>query len=182
MEKEKLSEIRNYLTNLNIPSEEKSTAMNFCKKMQYISSLGETVCKETHEHVSFGYGNPNSKICLIVNSEQSFTVIKPLIQEILDKFGLEFWDVYVTFVHKTKCPYPKEMNLLMHEIHAVNPGVVYVFDSNDTNLNLLQHEYGLNNLQVPKMFFVDVVKLTQTDTETRKELWQLFKYLINYKQ
>lgn len=183
MNQEKLTETKEYLLPLSINSDDKRYTMSFCRKMDYISDLINKVISDTHEHVSVGYGNVNSRICFVVKDENTLGIIKPLIQEVLEKFHLNFWNVYVTFVDKTKSEYPGKYTCLMNELNAIKPGVVFVVGSDDSQYTALQTEFTSNNIQMPNSYFyIDIQKLGSTEPATRKELWRKFKYLINYKE
>ena len=125
MNQGKLNRIQEYLTGLDVDIKDKRYSMNFCKKSEYIQSIMQQAIQETQSHMSFGYGNVNSNICFLVSNEDMFKKIKPLLQEVLDKFGVNFWDIYVTFINKTPVPYDRNVNLLMNEINAVNPKIIY---------------------------------------------------------
>lgn len=180
---DRLNDMKQYLLSLDINPEDKRYTMNFCKKNEYLEGLRMAAVSDLHEHVSTGYGNINSKICFVIKDEKSFKVIKPLIQEILDKFHINFWNIYVTFVNKTVTEYPKKYIYLINEIYAVRPNILYVFDKDEVMYNNIIAEFRNNNVPIPhKHFFVDVIKLSSSDTEIRKELWDSLKYLINYKE
>lgn len=183
MNQEKLAETKEYLLSLNINPDDKRYAMSFCKKMDYINDLINKVISDTHEHVSIGYGNVNSKICFVVKDENTFEIIKPLIQEILEKFHLNFWNVYVTFVDKTKTEYANKYTCLINELHAIKPGVMFVVGHDDKQYNEICNAFTNANIALPKThFYIDIQKLGSTEPATRKELWMKFKYLINYKE
>lgn len=181
MNQDRLNQTRNYLMGLPIEADSKRYAMNFCKKTEYIKDIMRQAIQETGEHMSFGYGNVNSNICFIINNEDMFNIIKPLIQETLEKFGVDFWGVYVTFINKSVHEYPRKINLLMNEINAVSPKIIYVFDKDETNLNNLTSEFLRCNIKLAHLHFIDIAKMGMDNVEVRKELWNKFRYLINYK-
>jgi hypothetical protein len=178
-----LNEMRQYLTALDIPPEQKRYTMNFCKKMQYLNELHMLASQETGGYVCTGYGNVNSKICFVFKDKNSCDTLRPLIQDILDKFNVNTWDVYMTFVDKTEKEYPKKYSFLVNEIHAINPGLLYVFDK-DNSIYLEMHRAFIDrNIDWPEKFFnITVEYLASTDKEVRKLLWRDFRYLINYKE
>lgn len=178
-----LDNMRQYLSALSIPSEQKRYAMNFCKKMDYLNNLHNIAAQETGEYICTGYGNVNSKICFVFKDKDSYDVLKPLIQEILDKFHINLWDIYVTFLNKTKSEYSKKYSFLSNEIHAVGSELLYIFDKDDNIYKDIVSHFLVRNIPLPaKYFFVDIQKLASMDTEVRKELWNVFRYLINYKE
>ena len=178
-----MDNMKQYLSALEIPVEQKRYAMNFCKKISYLDELHNVASQDTHEYVCTGYGNVNSKICFVFKDKKCHDVMRPLIQEILDKFHINTWDVYITFVNKTETEYAKKHSYLINEIHAVNPGLLYVFDKDDDMyLNVIQ-AFTERNIDLPeKHFFIDVEHLASSDVEVRKLLWRDFRYLINYKE
>lgn len=181
MNQERLNKTREYLTGLPIEADSKRYTMNFCKKTEYIKDIMRQAIQETGEHMSFGYGNVNSNICFIINNEPMFTIVKPFIQDVLEKFGVDFWGVYVTFINKSATEYSKKINLLMNEVNAVSPKIIYVFDKDEQAMNLLQSEFQQYGIQPAYIHFVDINKMAVDDVATRKELWNKFRYLINYK-
>ena len=156
--------------------------MNFCKKSEYIQSIMQQAIQETQSHMSFGYGNVNSNICFLVSDEDMLKKIKPLLQEVLDKFGVNFWDIYVTFINKTPVPYDRNVNLLMNEINAVNPKIIYVFDKDEQSITELTNEFVTYGVQPAKCYYIDINKLSESTVEVKRELWKMFRYLINYKE
>ena len=176
-----LDNIRQYT--LAIPSEQKRYAMNFCKKINYLNELRDTAAQDIQEYICSGYGNVNSRICFVFKNSNHYNAIKPLLQEILDKLHINSWDVYVTFVDKSKKEYSKKYLFLINELHAINPGLLYIFDKDKEMYKDIISYFIVKNIDLPeKYFFIDVQKITSTDTEVRKELWGMFKYLINYKE
>lgn len=175
-------DMRQYLLSLNAPSEDKRYTIYFCKKMEYLNSLKDIMVQETKEYVSMGYGNVNSKICLAVKNEKVFNTIKPLIQNVLDKFGINFWDVYITFIDKTQSPYDKKYELFINEINAIKPKLLYIFDKDDTGFKEIENHSMKLNIPMPeRSFFVDAEKLVSEDVKVKQELWNVFRYFINYK-
>lgn len=178
-----LDKVKQYLSALSIESEQKRYTMNFCKKINYLNELHCITAQETQAYVCTGYGNVNSKICFVFKDKEKHDEIKPLLQEMLDKFGINTWNVYVTFVNKTQVEYNKKYSFLVNEIHAVNPDLLYVFDKDDVMYNEITNSFTSRNISLPeKHFMVDISKLTCSDIEVRKELWNIFRYLINYKE
>lgn len=178
-----LDQMKQHLSALNIDSEQKRYAMNFCKKMEYLNELHEITASEVNEYVCTGFGNFNSKICFIFKDKNTYDIVKPLIQETLEKFHINSWDVYVTFVNKTKTEYNKKYSFLINELHAINPGIMYVFDNDTVLYDKIVQEFNNRNIAVPqKHFMVDIQQLGSAEVEVRKSLWNVFKYLINYKE
>lgn len=178
-----LENMRNYLLSSNMCADDKRYTMNFCKKIQYLDELHQYIAKDTGEHVSVGYGNVNSRVCIVVQNEKALNVVKPLIQSVLNKFNMNFWDIYITFVDKTEQEYAKKYSVLVNEIHAINPGILYVLDKDDTIYSSIMQELTTRNVNVlEKHFNIEIELLASTDVEVRKALWQKFKYLINYKE
>ena len=178
-----LDKVKQYLSGLSIESDQKRYAMNFCKKAFYLNELHEIAIQDTKEYVCTGYGNVNSKICFVFKDKNKHDTIKPLLQDMLDKFNINPWDVYVTFVNKTQVEYNKKYSFLINEIHAINPGLLYVFDNDDTMYKEIIESFNSRNVSLPeKHFMIDVNELACSDIEVRKELWNIFRYLINYKE
>lgn len=182
MNQERLNKVQGYLSDLSIDVKDKRYSMNFCKKNEYIQSIMQQAIQETQTHMSFGYGNVNSNICFVVNDETMFNDIKPLVQEVLDKFDINFWDIYVTFIYKTSKVYNRCINLLMNEINAVSPKIIYVFDKDEKALNALLNEFTKYGVTPPKYYYVNIDKLSEKTVEVKRELWKMFRYLINYKE
>lgn len=178
-----LEKFHSFLSGLLIPVEQKKYAMSFFKKINYLNELHEIAIQDMHEHVNVGYGNVNSQICFVFKNQKTHDVIKPLLSEILDKFDINLWDTYVTFVDKTESEYDKKYSFLVNEIHAVGSNLLYVFDKDDTMYNEIINTFNARCITLPeKHFMVDVQKLASSDTEVRKELWKIFRYFINYKE
>lgn len=178
-----LSEMKQYLSALEIDIEQKRYAMNFCKKMQYLDKLRNIAIQDTNEYVCTGYGNVNSKICFVFNNLQAYETLKPIINETLEKFRMNIWNVYITFIDKTKVEYNKKYSYLANEINANGANLMFVFDKDETNYNKIIEAFNSRNIALPeKHFFIDVHKFASTELEDRKVLWNSFRYLINYKE
>jgi hypothetical protein len=58
-----------------------------------------------------------------------------------------------------------------------------VLDKDNTIYNEIIKTFNTRNITLPeKHFFVDVHKFTSTELEDKNELWNILKYLINYKE
>ena len=91
MSQESLGSFRQYLLSLNAASDDKKYAMDFYKKSEYLESLKQEAINDLHCHISSGYGSVNSNICFIFPDEESLSVIKPLVQDVLKKLKINFW-------------------------------------------------------------------------------------------
>ncbi len=178
-----LDNMKEYLSALAIPSEQKRYTMNFCKKINYLNDLHALAAQETNEYICTGFGNVNSKICFVFKDKNTYEIIRPLIQETLEKFHINAWDVYVTFVNKTTTEYAKKYSFLVNELHAVKPGLLYVFDNDEVMYNEIVNAFGHRNVTLPERHFaINIQKLGSSEVAIRKELWSVFRYLINYKE
>lgn len=175
---------RQYLLDASdILKEEKEYAMSFCKKTEYLNGLRDAVINELHEPVAAGYGDVNSKICFVFPDEETFNLIKPVIQDVLETFRLNFWDVYVTFIDKTKSDYPDKYGYLINELYAVSPKVLYVIDKTDVSYNNINKGFATSKIPHPseKAYHISIEDVCSTEESIKKKLWKMFKYLINYR-
>ena len=180
---DRIKKVKQYLLDLDTTAEAKRYTLNFCKKMDYIQSIMSQAINETHEHFDFGYGNYNAKICIVANTISEFNEIKQRLQKVLEKFGSNFWNVYVTYVYKTKNEYRRSINLLMNEINAISPNIVYIFGRNEKVANSLKDEFIKYNVGSSiQFYFIDIDKFLNPSDDDRKRFWNMFKYLINYKE
>lgn len=176
-------EFKDYLSSLGISSQDKQAALKFFKKADYFESLREKVNKNTNTPVLMGYGNLNSKICFVVQNKKIYESIKPVLTHYMDKFGINIWDVYITFVDKTEVIYPEKLNLLVHEVHAVNPDVLYLFLDNPKSYQDIVDQYKAINVSMPcKIFNIIVPDFDTNDSLLQQNFFDIFKYLINYKE
>lgn len=177
-----LQEIKEYLLPLGIPDIDKRYTMNFCKKLEYLEGLRSKVAKDTGMNVSGGYGDINSNICFIFNNVKNFNVMKSIIQEKLDLFDINFWQIYVTFINKIEKDYSMKYSMITSELSAVKPKLLYVFDKDKRVYDEIINSLNKFNVAVPERnFFVDVMDLASDDEEIKKQLWFTLHYLINYK-
>lgn len=175
--------MKTYLSSLSIPQEEKRYVMNFCKKKQYLEKLSDKVAKETHMDVTSGYGDMNSKIFFVFNNVDTFGVAKPFIQEKLDMFDVNFWQIYVTFINKVKKDYAFKYDVIASELSAIKPNLLYVFDKDKAAYDNIIN--ALNSFQLPipeRHFFVDIMDINSDDKNIQHKLWHTLRYLINYKE
>ena len=172
------------LANDTVSKQDKEYALNFCKKTEYLEQLKCALINELHETVASGYGDVNSNICFVFESEAAFQLLKPVLQDMLETVKLNFWDVYITFVNKTQTEYANKYGFLMHEVHAVAPKVLYVIGDTDESYNTLNRAFAFAKVNHPsqKAFRVTPQLLCASDEQNRKELWKMFRYLVNYKE
>lgn len=179
-----IDDLRQYLLSLNAASEDKKYAMNFYKKSEYLESLKQEAVNDLHCHISSGYGSVNSNICFIFPDEQSLNVVKPLVQDILERLKTNFWSIYTTFVNKSEQEYNKKYNYLMNELNCIKPSIVYVFGKDSSCMDRLKQEYAKYNISVTDNYFqfVDVQQLASSKEDDRIALWNVFKYMIGYRE
>lgn len=184
MSQESLNNFRQYLLSLNAASDDKKYAMDFYKKSEYLESLKQEAINDLHCHISSGYGSVNSNICFIFPDKESLSVIKPLVQDVLKKLKINFWGVYTTFLNKSSQEYSKKYNYLMNELNAIKPNIVYVFGKEKSIIDRLKQEYDKYSISVSNHYFqfVDVQQLASSKEEDRIALWNVFKYMINYRE
>ena len=184
MSQKSLDDFKQYLVSLNAASDNKRYAMNFYKKSEYLESLKQEAINDLHCHISSGYGNVNSNICFIFPNEESLSIVKSLIQDILKVLKINLWDIYITFVDKSSQEYSKKYNYLMNELNAIKPSIVYVFGKDKSVIDRLKQEYTQYNISVSNHYFqfVDVQQLASSKEEDRIALWNIFKYMINYRE
>lgn len=177
-------DLRQYLLSLNAASEDKRYTINFCKKLEYLESLKQEAINDLHCHISSGYGSVNSNICFIFSDEQSLSVVKSLVQEILEKLKMNFWGIYTTFINKSTHDYSKKYNYLMNELNCIKPSIVYVFGKDKSCIDRLKQEYDKYNIPISNNYFqfVDIQQLLSSKEEDRKALWNVFKYMIGYRE
>ena len=86
-----IDKMRQYLSGLDIDTEQKKYAINFCKKVQYLDTLHNVAIDNTNNYVNTGYGNVNSQICFVFNNKEEYKVLKPAIVEMLEKFNINIF-------------------------------------------------------------------------------------------
>lgn len=178
----KAQEIKDYLLPLRVSNDDKRYVLNFCKKLEYLESLREKVSKDTNMDVTSGYGDINSKICFIFNNVISFNIMKSMIQDKLDMFEINFWQIYVTFVNKVEKDYPLKYDMLCSELSAIKPDLLYVFDNDIKVYNkILSSISHFKILEPEHHFFIDVVQLASSDADVQSKMFYDLHYLINYK-
>lgn len=178
----KLDDMKQYLLPLNIVQDDKRYSMNFYKKLQYLEELRKRIADDTHMDVSIGYGDMNSKICFIFNNQKLFNAMKQIVQEKLDLFEVNFWQIYVTFINKVDGDYARKYEVIASELSAIKPNLLYVFDSDKAAYDKVIAALAQFNIPVPERpFFVDVQELASDDEEVKRRLWHVLRYLINYK-
>lgn len=182
---DRVNNTRQYLLENDVVSrQDKNYTFNFCKKTEYLETLKMSLINELHETVASGYGDVNSNICFVFRSEELLQALKPELQRILDTMKFNLWDVYVTFIDKTKTDYKNKYGFLMHELHAVSPKVLYVVEETGMACDTLKKTFAMANINCPfqKLFQLTPQLLVANDECSKAELWNMFKYLINYKE
>lgn len=178
--------MKEYLSSLTIPVEDKRYVLTYCKKLEYLENLRAKASSDTGQAVNAGYGCANSQICLVFKDIQTFNEVKAAVQTWMDEFKMNFWQAWTTFVDKTEDEYPAKMEYLACEIHAVHPQLLYVFGDSIDEYHKVIHAFA--NLGIPVMealpkytFFIDIKELTSSDKQIKQEIWQKLRYLINFK-
>lgn len=178
------TDLKNYLSSLEISTEEKRYVLDFCKKLGYLEYLQTKAAEETHENIHAGYGNVNSQICFVFQSPAEFANCKPAIVAQLESFLMNLWDVWITFVDKYDKEYPAKYEYLAHELHCVGPQLLYVFtDGEDLNAtNTVFDSMEALGVETPRIIYnININDLSSEDTEVKQHLWNRLRYLINYK-
>lgn len=183
MKAEQLNNIKDYLIPLNIQNTDKKSFMDFYKKMSYIETLMENLALSVNEKINMGYGDFNSKVCFIFKDRQTFEKLKDSLQKNIEIVDVHFWQVYTTYVSKTSKELPNDISILMHELNAIKPQIIYLFDENDEVLNKLNQECAANNIPcTTKQLLINPDMILNDNTQSRKDLWKLLKFLVNYKK
>ena len=175
-----LPELKDFLSRLNIGPAEKNFVFDFCKKNEYIDALMNAAIDDVKGHVSIGYGNINGKIMLIFRDENSLKILKSVIQEFFERFGIDLWTVYITYVNKTEQEYGKKYNLLFNEINAIKPEIIYFVEQDDNNVIELKKEFNKYGVKFPKHYVLDPEKLVGNEQDKR-EIIKVLKFAVNYK-
>lgn len=177
-----VEEMKQYLLPLNALQDDKRYVMNFCKKIEYLDSIRQRLYEVTGMDVSSGYGDVNSKICVVFNSETKFKEFRQAIQNVLTIFGTEFWELYITYINKVDMDYPKKYEMVASELSAVRPSLLYVIDKDRGEYDRIIDSLKMLNVPVPeKHFFVDIAEMCSSDEAVRQGLWKVLRYFINYK-
>lgn len=177
-----IQDIKEYLLPLPIPDIDKRYVLNFCKKNEYLEKLREVIAKDTGSDVAMGYGDLNSYIMFIFDNAERFNAIKPIIQEQMDKFQMNFWQAYLTFIDKTAADYPGKYMAIANEISAIKPKLLYVFGNNKQKYDDIINIISSYNIPLPERhFFINLEDMASEDDTVKKALWHQLRYLINYK-
>ena len=97
---------------------------------------------------------------------------------------MNFWGIYTTFINKSTHDYSKKYNYLMNELNCIKPSIVYVFGKDKSYIDRLKQEYDKYNIPISSNYFqfVDIQQLLSSKEEDRKALWNVFKYMIGYRE
>ena len=165
MSQESLGSFRQYLLSLNAASDDKKYAMDFYKKSEYLESLKQEAINDLHCHISSGYGSVNSNICFIFPDEESLSVIKPLVQDVLKKLKINFWGVYTPFLNKSSQEYSKKYNYQIYKIDnncqykdGINYQMVYLKVLNLDKLYLIDGYEVDGKILKKKLKIIDYLK------------------------
>lgn len=173
-----ITELTNFLSSQSeINKEDKKFVYDFYNKFYYLGELNENIIADLNDKISIGYGNYNSKIMIVLSSEnileETITVIKPIIENI----NISLWNVYITVVKKSEATYDKYDAAILNEINAVNPSLLYVIDKDIQSYYNISK--GMNNM--PRLKDVSTKFINEEDIlfladksnkESQKEEWQ----------
>ena len=172
----------------DLTDEEKIKSVSFYKKKNYVNSLGEKLISLTGQKVEMGYGNINSKIVFIFKNKSRVKRIKKRIEKIMEGADSIFSDVYVTFLDKTEKIIYDKYAYMSAELSAIKPVIIYYISDNDNDLS---EDNDFNSLKKnvnetvkinPVFYYITETELMSEDIQIRRNLWQKFRFIINYKE
>lgn len=172
-----LNELMEFLRTIDIDAAEKNFTFDFCKKNEYIDGLMNAVMIDTGDPVSIGYGNINGQIMLVFQDRNSLDILKPAVQESFEKIGIDLWTMYITYVDKTQNDYPKKYNVLMNELNAVKPKILYFIDNTDNHVFNLKAECAKYKVAFPRCLIITPNEIVNDKKATFAKL----KYAVNFK-
>lgn len=190
-----ITELTNFLSSQSeINKEDKKFVYDFYNKFYYLGELNENIIADLNDKISIGYGNYNSKIMIVLSSEnileETITVIKPIIENI----NISLWNVYITVVKKSEATYDKYDAAILNEINAVNPSLLYVIDKDIQSYYNISK--GMNNMPRLKdvstkfineediLFLADKSNKESQEEEwqsTMQKIWLSLRLMINFK-
>lgn len=190
-----ITELTNFLSSQSeINKEDKKFVYDFYNKFYYLGELNENIIADLNDKISIGYGNYNSKIMIVLSSEnileETITVIKPIIENI----NISLWNVYITVVKKSEATYDKYDAAILNEINAVNPSLLYVIDKDIQSYYSISK--GMNNMPRLKdvstkfineediLFLADKSNKESQEEEwqsTMQKIWLSLRLMINFK-
>lgn len=164
-----INNIKEYLKSINIEKDEKRYVNEFYRRLEYLDKLYKIATLQSKESLIGGQGNVNSKRVIIVSSYSLFNDIKTNLQKQLKRYKLNCWDIYITYVDKTKeYNYQNKMSLIANELNCIKPELVfYIGTSKEYNdfIVLIELEYKKYNIMLDyKTIWVDKDKLINDDT------------------
>jgi hypothetical protein len=167
-------EVIDYVNSTDCSKSDKNDFILFCKKQEYLDRIMNIMFNTVKCKINYGYGNLNSDICFLFSDINSEEAIKKELSNILKKYGIDYYSVYVTYIKKCDNFYGKYLELLYGELNAINAKIIYYFGENEDEVNLLKDLYIVNN----KTFNYRYINIKDFKEDNIKSE---IKYMIKYK-
>lgn len=146
-------DLKEYLFNLDAPKENKNYTFSFYKKLSYLDYLQQHAASQANANIVSGYGNANASIVFVFQSPPLFKEERENIDKLLERFSINIWDIWITFIDKFIIDYPQKYFYLAHELDTIDPKLVYVFSRDNAYQNIMQ-ALKKCNISIPNIFNV----------------------------
>ena len=150
---------------------------SFYDKFNALSELYIKQENQDNRKILRSQGKYNSKICLIFKNEQHLHDSTKFLERIFAVYNIKMWDVLILYQNKFD-DRDRNINVLMQELLIVNPIVVYIFDDNSLENELLK-QFPKDKIFGSKCINVNNVQSIVTENISPK-IFDLFEYLITY--
>ncbi len=167
-------EVIDYVNSTNCSQYDKNDFILFCKKQEYLDKIMGIMFNTVKCKINYGYGNLNSDICFLFDDIQSEEAIKKELANILNKYNIDYYSIYVTYINKCDRFYGRYLELLYSELNAVNSKIIYYFGESEEQINLFKDLYIKNN----KTFNYRYINTKDFNFDSMKSE---IKYMIKYK-
>lgn len=167
--------LNDYL-NQNISNQREITnTTSFYDKFNALSELYSQINNSDNRKILRSQGKYNSKICMIFKNEQHFKDSTSALNRVFEVYGIKMWDILVLYQDKLDSN-NDNIYLLLKELLIVNPMIVYIFDNDSLESDLLNI---CNKDVILGCMFINVNNICNILDNSIK-VFDLFEYLITY--
>lgn len=132
-------EVKEYIKTLQ-PNKDLDLYIKFSYKRDYIEQIMSIMYKDVQQKIDYGYGNYNASICFLFENRDLENKLKFDLQEILEKYGIDYYSIYNTYFNKIKSFYSKNIELLSNELLCVKPNIIFYFGNNKYIKELIEYK------------------------------------------
>ena len=171
-----IKEYVNSLNGINISEADKQDFIRFCRKEQYIQGLMKQMYEDVHRKMHYGYGDYDASIVFVYQNMDVKNRCVKSIETMMNKFSVDIFSTYCTYIDKTDVDYTLKYTLLAYELNCVSPQIVYFICDNEECVDKYNLACSNNGISACKVRYVQANVFEQSTIS--KEILSSLKAMI----